>query len=85
MPTPTPPKVALSHMPAIGIRPVSGLRLSCIAPTEPFEVEVVSTAQSGPVVAPRRSSLPSRLPVVLGHRQLGEGRRRRALEGDRAA
>ena len=35
-----------------------------MAPTEPLLVEVVSTAQVGPAAAPKRSSLPSRLPTV---------------------
>jgi hypothetical protein len=59
-PTPTPPNATLSHMPASGTRPVKGFRLSCMASTEPFEVAVVETAQSGPAAAPKRSSLPSR-------------------------
>ena len=37
MPTPTPPKITFSHMAARGTRPVSGLRLSCMEFTEPFE------------------------------------------------
>ena len=62
-PTPTPPKITLSHMPASGRRPVSGFKLSCMESTEPFEVTVVDTAHSGPAPAPKRSSLPSRLPA----------------------
>jgi len=30
--------------------------------TEPFDVQVVSTAQVGPADGPKRSSFPSRLP-----------------------
>ena len=59
-PTPTPPKVTFSHMSIIGISPVSGLRLSCIAFTLPFLVLVVLTAQKGPASLPKRSSFPSR-------------------------
>jgi hypothetical protein len=36
-------------MPTIGIRPVIGFRLSCMAPTEPLLVQVVSTLHSGPL------------------------------------
>ena len=35
MPTPLPPKMQLSHMPASGVMPASGLRLSCEQLTEP--------------------------------------------------
>src|SRR5262245_25499314 len=63
MPTPTPPNVALSHMPTNGDRPVSGFRLSCMQLTEPLLVQVVTTAHSGAAPAPKRSSLPSRLPT----------------------
>ena len=40
-PTPTPPKMLLSHMPTSGIRPPSGVIESCIALTDPFDVTVV--------------------------------------------
>ena len=62
-PTPTPPKTQLSHMPASGVSPASGLRLSCMQLTEPFDVQVVIAAQVGPADGPKRSSLPSRLPI----------------------
>ena len=52
----------LSHMPISGVRPASGLRLSCMQFTEPFDVQVVIAAQVGPADGPKRSSLPSRLP-----------------------
>ena len=52
--------MALSHIPIIGMSPVSGFRLSCMAPTDPFEVTVVETAHVAPAVPPVRSSLPSR-------------------------
>ncbi len=84
MPTPTPPKVSFSHMPIIGIRPVNGLRLSCIAPTEPLLVDVVSTAQVGPEAAPKRSSLPSRLPTFCSIGSSAKACGRRLLEIDRA-
>src|SRR4051794_16011340 len=61
-PTPTPPKLQLSHMPDSGDRPASGLRLSCMQLTEPLDVQVVTAAQVGPAEGPKRSSLPSRLP-----------------------
>ena len=38
-PTPTPPKMLFSHMPTSGISPPSGVSESCIALTEPFEVD----------------------------------------------
>src|SRR5262245_23340856 len=63
MPTPTPPNVALSHMPTSGASPVSGFRLSCMQLTEPLLVQVVTTAHKGAAPAPQRSSLPSRLPT----------------------
>ncbi len=57
-----PPKMQLSHMPVSGVTPASGLRLSCMQLTEPFEVLVVSAAQVAPAEVPKRSSFPSRLP-----------------------
>ncbi len=41
--------------------PESGMKLSCIASTEPFEAAVVEAAQSADRVAPKRCSLPSML------------------------
>src|SRR5438046_3184763 len=52
----------LSHMPVSGVRPVTGLRLSCMALTEPLDVFVVNAAHVAPAEGPKRSSLPSRLP-----------------------
>ncbi len=46
----------------MGTRPPSGVKLSCIALTEPFEAAVVATAQSALFVMPKRVSLPSMLP-----------------------
>ena len=62
-PTPTPPKMLLSHMPIIGISPPSGVSESCIALTDPFDVTVVVTAHSADRPAPKRTSLPSIEPV----------------------
>ena len=62
-PTPTPPKMLLSHMPTSGIRPPSGVIESCIALTDPFDVTVVVTAHSAERPAPKRTSLPSIDPV----------------------
>ena len=62
-PTPTPPKMLLSHMPMSGIRPPSGVSESCIALTDPFDVTVVVTDQSADSPEPNRTSLPSIEPV----------------------
>ena len=62
-PTPTPPKMLLSHMPTSGIRPPSGVIESCIELTDPFDVTVVVTAHSADRPAPKRTSLPSIEPV----------------------
>ena len=61
-PTPTPPQMQLSHIPVSGTSPASGLRLSCMQLTEPFEVFVVSAAQVAAAEVPKRSSFPSRFP-----------------------
>ena len=61
-PTPLPPKMQLSHMPVNGVRPASGLRLSCMQLTEPQVTAVVTAAKVAPAEVPKRSSLPSRLP-----------------------
>ena len=45
MPTPLPPKTQLSHMPAIGVMPASGFRLSCMQLTEPQVTAVVTAAK----------------------------------------
>ncbi len=58
-PTPTPPKMLLSHMPTSGISPPRGVSESCIALTDPFDVAVVITAHSADSPAPKRTSLPS--------------------------
>jgi hypothetical protein len=44
----------------IATMPVSGLRLSCMALTEPLEAAVVVTDHSTVPVVPKRLSLPSR-------------------------
>ena len=54
-----PPQTALTSMPPIAARPASGFSESCIALTEPFEVCVVSAAQSAEASLPKRVSLPS--------------------------
>ena len=43
-----PQMMQLSHMPVSGVRPASGLRLSCMQLTDPLEVFVVRAAQVGP-------------------------------------
>ena len=40
-------------------RPDSGMKLSCIALTDPFDAAVVDAAQSDDSIAPKRCSLPS--------------------------
>src|SRR5262249_35010425 len=62
-PTPLPPKTQLSHIPARGVSPASGLRLSCVQLTEPQPTAVVLDTNVGLPAPPKRSSLPSRLPV----------------------
>jgi hypothetical protein len=52
-----------NHIPAIGIRPASGVSESCMPFTDPFDVDVVLTAQSAVNAAPKRTSLPSIEPV----------------------
>ena len=62
MPTPLPPNTQLTHMPTIGDRPASGLRLSISALIAPQVTSVVIAAKAAPADVPKRSSLPSRLP-----------------------
>ncbi len=62
MPTPLPPKMQLSHMPASGVMPASGFRLSCMQLTEPQATAVVTAEYVAPAEVPKRSSLPSRFP-----------------------
>ncbi len=50
-----------SHIPTMGMSAVMGLRLSCIAFTEPFEVAVVETAHSAPTGCQKHSSLGAHL------------------------
>ena len=45
----------------MGIIPPSGVKLSCIALTEPFEASVVATAHRLELAMPKRTSLPSML------------------------
>jgi hypothetical protein len=49
----------MSHM---GTSPPSGVKLSCMALTEPLEAAVVAVAHSALLVMPKRTSLPSMLP-----------------------
>ena len=46
---------------SIGISPPSGVKLSCMALTEPFEAAVVATAHRLELAMPKRTSLPSML------------------------
>ncbi len=46
---------------SIGIMPPSGVKLSCIELTEPFEAAVVATAHRLELAMPKRTSLPSML------------------------
>ena len=62
-PTPTPPGLTSpSIMWVIAIPPPSGVMLSCIEFTDPFDVPVVVAAHSPEAPVPKRTSLPSRLP-----------------------
>ena len=58
MPTPLPPNTQFSHMPTIGDRPASGLRLSISALIAPQVTSVVIAAKAAPAVVPKRSTLP---------------------------
>ena len=49
----------MSHM---GHIPPSGVKLSCIEFTEPFEAAVVAAAQIPASTGPRRASFPSMFP-----------------------
>ena len=49
---------------SISASPDSGMKLSCMALTEPFEAAVVASAQSAESAAPKRTSLPSMLPAA---------------------
>ena len=49
---------------AIGIIPPSGVKLSCIEFTEPFDAAVVATAHRLELAMPKRTSLPSMLAAV---------------------
>ena len=45
-----------------GIMPPSGVKLSCIELTDPFEVPVVDAAHKPDAAGPKRTSLPSMFP-----------------------
>ena len=49
----------MSH---IGTRPPSGVKLSCMALTEPLDAAVVADAQMAELTMPKRVSFPSMLP-----------------------
>ena len=53
-----------------GIMPPSGVKLSCIELTDPFDVPVVEPAQSPDAAGPKRTSLPSMFPPRLRRRDL---------------
>ena len=50
---------------SIGASTPSGVKLSCMALTEPLEAAVVATAHSAELPTPKRTSLPSMLPAEL--------------------
>jgi hypothetical protein len=49
-------------MSAMGTSPPSGMKLSCMALTEPLEAAVVAVAQRAESTMPKRVSLPSMVP-----------------------
>ena len=60
MPQPMPPKsISPIRMFHIGIRPASGIQLSCIELTEPLSIAVQETPHSTLFITPMRCSLPS--------------------------
>ena len=86
-PEPTPPKITSPNwMSHIGIIPASGMNESCIELTEPFDADVVATAHSTEFATPKRVSLPSMLPPMIGgardlvDAELGEHRVARRLQ-----
>ena len=61
-PQPTPPNTTSpSAINTMGTMPPIGVKLSCMALTEPFEAAVVNAAHSDESVTPKRVSLPSML------------------------
>ena len=56
-----PPKVTFTNISINTIMPPMGLKLSCMALTEPFDVCVVQLPHKAERSVPKRSSLPSRL------------------------
>ena len=62
-PQPTPPNTTSPNaINTMGTMPPIGVKLSCMALTEPFEAAVVNAAHSDESVTPKRVSLPSMLP-----------------------
>ncbi len=47
-----------------GTRPPIGVKLSCIELTAPHDVSVVTVANSAELATPKRTSLPSMLPML---------------------
>ena len=73
-PTPTPPGLTSpSIMWLSATPPPSGVKLSCIELTEPFDVPVVDAAHRPDAAGPKRISLPSMFPPdwVGGDRLVG--------------
>ena len=62
MPTPLPPYMQFTHIPAIGETAAMGLRLSCAQLTAPQVTSTVIAAKVAPAEVPKRSSLLSRFP-----------------------
>ena len=62
-PTPTPPNQVFICIFNISIIPLSGIVLSCIPLTEPFEVTVVVQLHRAVAAGPRRVSFPSIAPA----------------------
>ncbi len=63
-PDPTPPGTTSPNwISTSGTMPPSGVKLSCMAMTAPSDVAVVVTANSDDIAVPKRTSLPSMLPM----------------------
>ena len=63
-PTPLPPNTTFSIMCSRGIMPPSGVRVSCILFTVPVVKEVVTVVNIADCAIPKRTSLPSILPMA---------------------
>ena len=62
-PTPLPPKTTLSIMCSRGIMPPRGVKVSCMLLTVPVVNEVVVVVNMADCAMPKRTSLPSMLPM----------------------